>query len=216
MRHVIVGCGRLGAALATRLADAGQHITVVDRDREALGRLGKTFQGQRLLGNAFDQKIFEKSGMAGADGLATVTNSDNTNFVLAAMARWRYHVPRVVARIYDPARAEIYGRLGIPTVSPTRWGAARIEELLIYAPVTPRLDIADGDVEIIDVETNALLAGRSIQQLTVAEAMQIVAIVRGGRGFIPGPGTQLQAHDRLYIALRPAARGRLNSLLEIQ
>ena len=101
------------------------------------------------------------------------------------MARWRYHVPRVVARIYDPTKAEIYGRLGIPTVSPTRWGAARIEELLNYAPVTPRLDIADGDVEVVNIETNALLDGRSVEQLTMVEAMQIVAIVRAGRGFIP-------------------------------
>ena len=216
MRHVIVGCGRLGATLATALGDEGHDVTVVDRDPEALGRLGKSFRGHRITGIAFDRKILEDAGINHADGLATVTNSDSTNFVLAAMARWRYHVPRVVARIYDPTKAEIYGRLGIPTVSPTRWGAARIEELLNYAPVTPRLDIADGDVEVVNIETNALLDGRSVEQLTMVEAMQIVAIVRAGRGFIPTPNTRVQAHDMLYIAVRPAARGRLNALLGVR
>jgi trk system potassium uptake protein len=216
MRHVVVGCGRLGATLATALDDEGHDVTVVDRDPEALGRLGKTFRGHRITGIAFDRKILEDAGINHADGLATVTNSDSTNFVLAAMARWRYHVPRVVARIYDPTKAEIYGRLGIPTVSPTRWGAARIEELLNYAPVTPRLDIADGDVEIVDIEATALFAGRSVEQLTMAEAMQIVAIVRDGHGFIPTRGTLVQGHDMLYIAVRPAARGRLNALLGVQ
>jgi trk system potassium uptake protein TrkA len=216
MRHVIVGCGRLGATLATALGDAGHDVTVVDHDPDALYRLGKTFRGRCITGIAFDRNVLEDAGIHHADGLATVTNSDNTNFVLAAMARWRYHVPRVVARVYDPTKAEIYVRLGIPTVSPTRWGAARIEELLNYAPVTPQLDIADGDVEVVDIEANALLAGRSVEQLTMAETMHIVAIVRGGHGFIPTPGTLVQAHDMLYIAIRPAARGRLNALLEVQ
>lgn len=216
MRHVIVGCGRLGATLATALGDEGHDVTVVDRDPEALRRLAKSFRGHRITGVAFDRNVLEDAGIKNADGLATVTNSDNSNFVVAAMARWRYQVPRVVARIYDPAKAEIYGRLGIPTVSPTRWGAARIEELLNYAPVTPRLDIADGDVEVLAIEANALLAGRSVEQLTMAESMQIVAIVRGGSGFIPTRGTLVQAHDMLYLAVRPAARGRLNALLGVQ
>jgi trk system potassium uptake protein TrkA len=216
MRHVIVGCGRLGATLAKALVDEGHDVTILDRDADALRRLGSTFRGHSMAGIAFDQDLLENAGISHADGLATVTNSDNTNFVLAAMARWRYQVPRVVARIYDPTKAEIYGRLGIPTVSPTRWGAARIEELLNYAPVSPRLDIADGDIEIVDIETNALLAGRSVEQLTVAETLQIVAIVRGGHGFIPTQSTLVQAHDMLYIAVRPAARGRLNALLGIQ
>jgi trk system potassium uptake protein TrkA len=213
MRHVIVGCGRLGATLATALDDKAHDVTVVDRDPEALRRLEKTFHGQRVVGIAFDRNILEDAGISHADGLATVTNSDNTNFVLAAMARWRYQVPRVVARIYDPTKAEIYGRLGIPTVSPTRWGAARIEELLNYTPVTVRLDIGDGDVEIVDIEANALLAGRPVEQLNMAETMQVVAIVREGHGFIPIRTTLLQAHDILSIAVRPAASGRLNALL---
>ncbi|HEY1296959.1 MAG TPA: TrkA family potassium uptake protein [Chloroflexota bacterium] len=216
MRHIIVGCGRLGATLATALADEGHDVTILDRDADALRRLGKTFRGHRIAGVAFDQDVLGNAGINHADGLATVTNSDNTNFVLAAMARWRYQVPRVVARVYDPTKAEIYVRLGIPTVSPTRWGAARIEELLNYAPVTPRLDIADGDVEVVEIEANALLAGRSVEQLGMAETMQVVAIVRGGHGFIPTRSTLVQAHDMLYIAVRPAARGRLNVLVELQ
>jgi trk system potassium uptake protein len=216
VRLVIVGCGRLGAILATTLAEQGQQVTIVDRQPEAFRRLGPTFGGERVPGVAFDRHVLEVAGIAHADGFATMTNGDNTNFVLAAMARWRYRVPRVVARIYDPIKAEIYGRLGIPTVSPTSWGATRVKELLSYGQVTPLLDIANGDVEVVEVEAGALLHGHAAHELVKSETMQIVAIVRGGRGFIPTPTTVLQAHDLLQIAIRASARGQLAAMLGVQ
>jgi trk system potassium uptake protein TrkA len=215
VHHVIVGCGRLGAILATSLAEEGQQVTIVDREPDAFRRLGPTFTGQRVPGVAFDQRILEVAGIAHADGFATMTNADNTNFVLAAMARWRYRVPRVVARVYDPVKADIYRRLGIPTVSPTTWGAARVKELLSYGQTTPLLDIGNGDVEVVEVEAGPLLHGRTAQQLAVSESLQIVAIVRDGRGFIPTPTTLLQAHDMLQIALRASARGQLAAMIGV-
>lgn len=215
MRHVIVGCGRLGAILATTLAEEGQQVTIVDREPDAFRRLGPAFTGERVPGVAFDQRVLESAGIAHADGFATMTNADNTNFVLAAMARWRYRVPRVVARVYDPVKADIYGRLGIPTVSPTAWGAARVRELLSYGRVTPLLDIGNGDVEVVEVEVGPLLHGRMAQQLAVSESMQIVAIVRDGRGFIPTPTTVLQAHDMVQVALRASARGQLAAMVGV-
>lgn len=213
VRFVIVGCGRLGSALATTLADELHQVAVVDRDQHAFDRLGRTFSGQQVVGVAFDRAVLERAGIGGADGLATVTNADNTNFVLAAMARWRYRVPRVVARIYDPVRADIYTKLGIPTVSPTTWGAARVRELLSYGHVTPLLDVGNGEVEVVEVEASQLVAGHRVGELQVPETIHIVSIVRNGRGFIPMPTTSIEAHDILQIALRTSARGQLTSML---
>ncbi len=169
-----------------------------------------------MPGLAFDRNVLEAAGISSADGFATMTNGDNSNFVLAAMARWRYRVPRVVARIYDPVRADIYARLGIPTVSPTTWGSARVKELLTYGQMTPLLDIGNGDVEVVEVEAGALLQGHAAADLMVPEAMQIVAIVRNGRGFLPSPATVLQAYDLLQIAVRASARGQLSAMLGMQ
>jgi trk/ktr system potassium uptake protein len=215
MRHLIVGCGRLGAILATTLAEEGHAVTIIDRDPAAFARLGATFRGERVVGVAFDQHVIETAHIAESDSFATVTNGDNTNFVLAAMARWRYHVPRVVARVYDPVKAEIYGRLGIPTVSPTNWGAARIKELLCYGAVTPLLDIGNGDVEIVEVEVGPLVAGRTVGDLCTPDAIQVVSVVRAGRAFIPTSSSPLQAHDVIQVAISASARGRLEEILGV-
>jgi trk system potassium uptake protein TrkA len=122
----------------------------------------------------------------------------------------------VVARIYDPVRADIYARLGIPTVSPTTWGAARVKELLSYGRLTPLLDIGNGDVEVVEAEAGMLLDGHAAGELLVPEAMQIVAIVRNGRGFIPLASTPLQAHDLIQIAVHASARGQLSAMLGMQ
>ena len=181
MRYVIVGSGRVGATLATTLSEEGEEVAIVDRDAEAFKRLGPSFKGRKLHGNAFDQAVLERAGIGRADGFATMTNGDNTNFVLAAMARWRYHVPRVVARIYDPIRADIYRQLGIPTVSSTVWGASRVRELLTYSELSPVLDVGSGEVQVVEVEVSPLLDGHPARELNVAEEIQVVAVVRGGQ-----------------------------------
>jgi len=213
MRFVIVGCGRVGAAVATTLANEGHEVAIIDKNPEAFRRLGTTFRGQAIEGVAFDQAVLERAGIRRADGFATVTNGDNTNYVLAAMARWYYQVPRVVARIYDPLRADIYRQLGVPTVSSTVWGANRIRELLTYAELTPVLEVASGEVQVVEVEVSPLLDGHSVAELNVPEESQVVAIVRSGRGLIPTTATILRAHDLLYVAVRPLAIGRLEAMV---
>jgi trk system potassium uptake protein TrkA len=213
MKYVIVGCGRLGAILATTLADDQHQVAIIDRDEAAFSRLGRRFNGQQLVGVAFDRTVLESAGIASADGFATMTNGDNTNFVLAAMARWRYRVPRVVARIYDPVRAEIYTRLGIPTVSPTTWGAARVKELLTYGNITALLDLGNGDVEVVEVEAGALLDGHAAAELSIPETIQLISIVRDGHALIPVATSSIKARDLLQIALRTSARAQLASML---
>jgi trk system potassium uptake protein TrkA len=214
MRYIIVGCGRLGGTLAPALVNEGNAIAIIDRDPQALRRLPPDFRGRPIEGVAFDQAVLERAGIAQADGLATVTNSDNTNFVLAAVARWRYRVPRVVARIYDPVRADIYRHLGIPTFSPTAWGAGRVRDLLTYARLRASLEIGNGEVKVVEIEIGPLLDGHPAGELNVAEESQVVAVVRAGRGFIPTPATPLRVHDQVQVAVLASGAGRLERMVE--
>ena len=213
MRFVIVGCGRVGAALATTLSDERHEVAIIDKNPEAFRRLGETFRGAAIEGTAFDQDILERAGVRRADGFATVTNGDNTNYVLAAMARWRYQVPRVVARIYDPLRADIYRQLGIPTVSSTVWGANRLRELLTYVELTPVLELASGEVQVVEVEVSPLLDGHPVAELNVPEESLVAAVIRGGRAFIPTSATVLRTRDKLHIVVQSAAIRRLEAMV---
>lgn len=213
MRVVIVGCGRVGSLLATILSTDGHQVVVIDRNAAAFSRLGKGFRGTLIEGNAFDQEILKRAGIEQADAFASVTAGDNTNYVLAALARNRFHVPRVVTRIYDPLRADIYRRLGVPTISSTVWGANKIRELLTYIGLTSVLTVANGEVEVVEVEISPLLAGSQVKDLTIPGETQVVAIVRGGTAFIPSSITALAKGDRLLIAVLASALPRLESML---
>ena len=213
MKFIIVGCGRVGALLATNLDESGHDVTIIDKAERSLARLGRSFRGTSIHGNAFSQRVLEDAGIDRADGLAAVTNGDNTNYVIATLARSRYRVPRIVARIYDPLRADIYRELGIPTVSSTTWGANRISEILTYVELTPVLELASGEVLVVEAEVSSLLAGHTVRELNIPEVTQVVALVRAGRGLIPSPALMLAAHDKLQIATLASALPTLNGLL---
>ncbi len=119
MKIIIVGCGRVGAQLAEMLSQEGHEVAIIDKDPTSARRLGKAFQGHFIPGVGFDRDVLLKAGIDHTDGFASVTSGDNTNIVAALAARDHFHVPRIVARIADPRRAEIYRRFGIPTISPT-------------------------------------------------------------------------------------------------
>ena len=120
MKAVVVGCGRVGSALAKELDRAKWDVAVVDEREEALDRLGERWRGGFVLGHGMDTEVLERAGMAEADVVVVATDGDNTNVVVAQIARERYGVERVVARILDPARAEFYGGQGFDVVSPTK------------------------------------------------------------------------------------------------
>ncbi|MBI4493108.1 MAG: TrkA family potassium uptake protein [Chloroflexi bacterium] len=216
MRVVIVGCGRVGALLATLLAQDGHQVAIVDRNPAAFRRLPPTFAGRAVEGDAFDLEILRQAGIERTDAFATVTAGDNTNYVLAAMARRRFRVPQVVARIYDPVRADIYRRLGVPTISSTTWGANKIRDLILHLGLTSVLTVANAEVEVVEVEVSAPLAGHEVLHLNVPEEVQVVAIVRAGRAFIPSPLATLETGDLLYVAVAAAAKERLESMLMLR
>jgi trk system potassium uptake protein TrkA len=213
MRLIIIGCGRMGAGLALTLSQRGHAVTVVDSDSAALGRLGPAFKGQKVVGVGFDREALEQAGIARADGLAAVTSSDATNIVAARLARLMFRVPRVVARLYDPRKAEIYRRLGIQTISTTVWGVQRIAELLGYSELDSIASLGSGAVDIVEAAVPHLLVGRSVHDVTVVGEVQVIAISRGGTTFLPTLGTRFQNGDIVHLGVLATSIERLRSIL---
>ncbi|HVI85640.1 MAG TPA: TrkA family potassium uptake protein [bacterium] len=134
MHVVIVGCGRVGATLALMLEADGHSVAVIDRDREAFRRLGQEFRGKTILGMGIDEDVLKKAGIEGAGAFAATTNGDNTNIMSAQIAKMKYKVARVIARLYDPLRAEAYKELGVDTISPTLLGAGMCRDFILARP----------------------------------------------------------------------------------
>jgi trk system potassium uptake protein TrkA len=139
MRIIILGCGRLGAHLGRWLDREGHSVTVVDRNGESFARLGSDFRGTMVLGTGIDQDILRRAGIEHADAFIAVTNGDNTNAMAAEIAKLVFHVPRVVARLYDPVREDTYHTLGLmETVCPTLMGADKIHEIVTAGGATKK------------------------------------------------------------------------------
>jgi len=213
MNVIIMGCGRVGEAVSRLLADEGHEVVVVDYDATALARLGPDFKGRKVKGVGFDRNALVEAGIEQADAFAAASSSDNANIVAARLARNVFHVPKVVARLYDPRRAEIYRRLGLVTISSTTWGAERIHELLTHQELDPILTFGSGEVSLIAVEVPPQLVGRTVHDLTVPGEISVVTITREGKALIPLFGTQFRAGDVLHLAVLAGAMEQLESWL---
>jgi trk system potassium uptake protein TrkA len=213
MRYLIIGCGRVGAGLASLLVRNGHAVAIVDKDPLAFEKLGAKFKGQTVTGVGFDRDVLMKAGIERVDGVAAVTASDEANVVAARIARDIFRVPRVVARLYDIRRAEIYKRLGLQTIAPTGWGINRIAELLLYSPLEVVCTIGSGNVELVEVEMTPLLVGKTVRDLTVSGEIHVVAITRASRTFLPTLGTIFQERDLIHLAVMADSTGRLNEML---
>jgi trk system potassium uptake protein len=163
MKVIIMGCGRVGEQVSQIMASEGHEVVVIDYDAEALARLGPGFKGRRVKGVGFDKDILIEAGIEDADAFAATSSSDTANIIAARIARNFFHVPRVVARLYDPRKAEIYQRLGLMTISSTTWGAERIHELLIHTALDPVHSFGNGEVHLLDIETPPRLVGRMVK-----------------------------------------------------
>ena len=201
--HVIVaGCGRVGSTIARTLSGFGHDVVVVDRRTDALARLGEGFPGRTIAGVAFDREVLGEAGIAPDSAVLAVTSGDNSNIVTARVARETFKADRVVARIYDPNRASIYERLGIPTVASVAWTSARaIREVL---PGAVRADWTDPTSSFVLVEQRvpARAAGHAVAEVDEA-GLRIVLITRAGRAQLPTPRMLLQQDDLLHV-LAPA------------
>ena len=202
MHIVVVGCGRVGSELATTLSAAGHEVVIVDKQEVAFRRLTEEFTGSRVVGLGFDRDTLAAAGVGEAAALAAVTSGDNSNVLTASIAREYFHVPNVVARIYDPRRAVIYQRLGIPTVATVTWTVDQVvRRLLPDQPVTEWVD-ATGQVVLIERSLAPAWVGRSLDELEVPDASRLVSVTRGGSPRLARPGLIGQEGDVVHLAVR--------------
>jgi len=213
MRVVIVGCGRVGAALATELAERGDTLAVIDKDPDAFELLGEGFTGQAVAGVGFDRDVLEQAGVARADALVAVTGGDNSNVVTARVARDTYRVPRVIARIQDPRRAEIYEELGVVTVATVGWTLRKLRDYLEHRPVTDEAWFGRGEVALVRVELPQHLVDRPVGEIEAGGGLRVVSITRRGGAFVPDPATTLAEGDVVRVAVHASGRDRLDELL---
>ena len=215
MKAIIMGCGRVGEQLARLLADERHQVAVIDSDPHSLDRLGSDFKGEKIIGVGFDRNVLLRAGIERADAFAATSSSDNANIISARIARNIFLVPRVIARLYDPRRAEIYRRLGLLTISSTTWGAERIRELLTVAELDPLMNFGSGEVAVVSIETPPHLVGRMVRDLTVPMEVSVAAITREGRAFIPTLGSEFRPDDQIHLVILASAMERVKSLLGI-
>ncbi len=213
MNVVIVGCGRVGSALAGRLHLDGHAVSVIDSRPEAFARLGPNFSGTRIVGMGLDRSALLAAGIESADSLAAVTGADAVNAVVARVAARRFRVPRVVARLYDPQAAEVYRRLGVHTISPVAWAVGRLAEVLVLVDFATITSLGAGQVDLIESAVPALLNGRPIMEIESPGEIRVAAITRGGRTFVPDPGSHLATGDVVALAVAGGGTERLEALL---
>jgi trk system potassium uptake protein TrkA len=205
----------MGAGIAQALCLRGHAVTVLDNDRSAFKRLGRTFKGERVVGHAMERSILEEAGIATADGLAAVTGNDDLNTIVALLARQQFHVPKVVARLYEPHKAEVYRRLGITTIATTTWGIARVIENLLFPDLRVVASLGNNQIELVELEIPPALAGRTLADLAGPQEVQAVAVQRAGRTFLATQNMPLKSADILYVALVASAVDHFNTQLSI-
>jgi trk system potassium uptake protein TrkA len=202
MHVVIMGCGRVGSLLALELESNGHTVAVIDQSKDAFRRLGPDFKGRTVTGVGFDRDTLLEAGIEGAQAFAAVSNGDNSNILAARVARESFGVTNVVARIYDPGRAEIYQRLGIPTVATVLWAADQISRRLTPEGSRSEWRDASGTVQLAEVHPHIDWFGLPVKDLEKAASLRVAFLTRLGEGLIPDDGTVLQDGDLIHVMMR--------------
>jgi len=201
MHIIIVGCGRVGSELANLLSQEGNDVVVIDKNAASFERLGRTFNGLTLLGNGFDLRLLKQAGVEKADAFCAVTNGDNTNLVSAQVAKKIFKVPKVIARIYDPHRAQIYSTLGLDIISGTVLFASMLRDKIIESRFSSYL-IEAKDLGVIEIEVKNGLAGNTIQDVNMPGEFLVVAIRTMHGVVIPQPDTVIKEKDILMAVVQ--------------
>lgn len=213
MHVVIMGCGRVGSSLATELEAAGHSVAIIDQSREAFRRLGPDFKGRTISGVGFDRDTLLEAGIETADAFAAVSNGDNSNILAARVARETYGVANVVARIYDPGRAEIYQRLGIPTVATVIWATDQILRRLVPEGSRSEWRDASGSIQLCEMHPHKDWFGSPIADLEETTGTRVAFITRLGEGLIPDTHTVLQEGDLVHVTVRDEDIAKVEEIL---
>jgi trk system potassium uptake protein TrkA len=206
---VIMGCGRVGSQLARSLEGLGHDVAVIDRDAGAFRRLPVEFSGRRVNGVGFDRDTLVEAGIEQAQAFAAVSNGDNSNIISARVARETFGVENVVARIYDARRAEVYEKLGIPTVATVRWTADQVLRRLLPQGLLSQYRDPSGRVILAEVAVAPEWIGSRLSALEEAAGVRAVFLTRLGVAQLPGPATVIQEGDLVHVALEFEHRERV-------
>jgi len=212
MHVVIGGYGRVGRYLAHELEAQGHTVAVVDRNSDVYEEF-EGINGLRLNGEVFDRDTLIKAGIEHADAFAACTSGDNSNIVAARVARERFNVPLVVARIFDPKRAMIYERFGIPTVSAVQWSSSRLLAMLLDPKVRSDYAFGQGEVVMVELEVPTTLDGKRVLDIELPRVLSIIAVEREGKATMLADIDDVRLGDHLFLAVDRAYASELPKLL---
>ncbi len=197
-----MGCGRVGSTLARSLEDRNHTVAVIDSEPDAFRRLGPGFNGEKVTGYGFDQQVLEKAGIRRADAFAAVSSGDNSNIIAARVARETFGIDEVVARIYDPGRAEVYQRLGITTVATVKWTADQVLRRIVPAGAEPDFRDPSGTIRVDTVPAPEAWVGHRTRDFEEQSSSRIAWIDRLGEGMLPWHESVIQERDLLHLVIR--------------
>jgi trk system potassium uptake protein TrkA len=209
-----MGCGRVGSALARSLEDRNHTVSVIDSEPDAFRRLGPDFNGDKVTGYGFDQEVLQKAGIRRADAFAAVSSGDNSNIIAARVARETFGIQKVVARIYDPGRAEVYQRLGITTVATVKWTSDQVLRRLLPAGTEPDFRDPSGTIRLDTIPVNDRWTGQRTVLFQDESGSRIAWIDRLGEGMIPTRDTVLQEGDIMHLVMREDNAERVFAVFE--
>jgi trk system potassium uptake protein TrkA len=198
---VILGCGRVGSTLANSLEERGHQVSIIDQVPEAFRRLGPTFEGRTVTGVGFDPDVLKEAGIEHADAFAAVSSGDNSNVISSRVAREEFGVQTVAARIYDQGRAEVYERLGIPTVATVRWAADQLRRRILPEGSESEWVDPSGEVRLAEVHVDRGWRGRTVGQLEQATGVRVAFLTRLGKGMLPTSETVVQDGDLVHVVM---------------
>lgn len=210
-----MGAGRVGVTLAEALEDRGHSVAVIDSNPDAFRRLRPDFSGRRVTGFGFDRDALTQAGIDEAYAFAAVSNGDNSNIIAARVVRETFGVDRVVARIYDAGRAEMYTRLGIPTVATVRWTADQMLRRLLPAREMTEFSDASGQVVLVEMTLHPDWIGAPYTVVEERTGGRVGFLTRWGSGVIPGPDAVVQEHDVLHLLCGPDRANPIQRLLAV-
>ena len=208
---IIVGCGRVGSGLGVGLVEQGHSVAILDRNAKAFRRLPSDWAGTTVVGSGFDRDVLDRARARDAAALAAVTSGDNSNILTARIARETYEIPHVVARIYDPRRARIYLRLGIPTVATVAWTIDQVQRRLNPGDIEGEWSDPTGTLSLVERELPERWAGKRLADLTVPGQVTLVAVTRAGVARLDFNDLVGQDGDVLHLMVADAALERLRA-----
>jgi trk system potassium uptake protein TrkA len=214
VHFVIMGCGRVGSTLALSLESQGHDVAVIDQNASAFRRLGTTFEGKRVTGIGFDRDTLTEAGIESTYAFAAVSNGDNSNILAARVARETFGVEHVVARIYDPGRAEVYQRLGIPTVATVRWTADQMLRRLLPQGSVPEHTDPSGRVVLAEVPLHHSWIGRPLTEIEDVAGARVAFLTRLGEGVVPQKDTVYQDGDLVHLVTATSSLGTVEYKLD--